>query len=231
MLGSTSAGSASGARSTNAAPPACAAAASARLVFPVPPGPVRVSKPDLGPLEQTGERGELEVAADQLGARSESRIQGVDCPGCELRVVLQDPALECSQLRRRLETQLVQGGTGVAVGGKRVGLAAGAVQGEHPLCLEPLAVRVARRRARRAHRRASRGARVEVGVDTRLERRPAGSPRAAPPRPGQKARRRRRRAPGHARARVPPGARRPPPRRRGARTARRRARPPRHGRR
>ena len=99
-------------------------------------------QPDLRPLEETVERGELEVAADQLGARSESRIQGDGLPRCELRVVLQDPALECSQLRRRLETQLVQGGTGVAVSGKRVGLAAGAVQGEHPLCLEALAVRV-----------------------------------------------------------------------------------------
>ncbi len=126
-------------------------------------------QPDLRPLEKTGERGELEVAADQLGPRGESRIPGDRLPRDEFRVLLQDPALERSQLRGRLQAQLVQGSTGITVGGERVCLAPRPVEGEHALRLETLAVRVAREERVELAREGRVKPSLEVRVDTGLE--------------------------------------------------------------
>ena len=60
----------------------------------------------------------------------------------ELGVLAEDALLERAQLGRRLEPELVEGGASVAVRGERVGLTAGAVEGEHLLRPESLTVRV-----------------------------------------------------------------------------------------
>ena len=88
--------------------------------------------------------------------------------------MLEDPALERAELRGGLQAQLVQSGTRIAVGGKRIGLAARPVEGEHALGLKALAVRV----ARDEHIKLADERRVvpalEVGLDTSLEgRQPA----------------------------------------------------------
>jgi hypothetical protein len=51
----------------------------------------------------------------------------------ERRVLLEDLPLEAAQPFARLEAELVEGGVGVSIGGERLGLAAGAVEGEHQL--------------------------------------------------------------------------------------------------
>ena len=56
--------------------------------------------------------------------------------------MLEDPSLERTQLGRRLEPELVERRAGFAIRGQRVGLPARPVEGDDPLALEPLAVRM-----------------------------------------------------------------------------------------
>ena len=147
----------------------------------------------------------------------------------EGRIVLEDPALEGAELRRRLEPELVERRARVAVGVERVGLPAGAVEGEHQLAAEPLTMRMCGDERLELAGERRRAARVEIQVDPSPRGRRAALRRAAPPPRPRTARTRRPRAPARARARAPLGA--PPDRpARAARTARRRARRARPGR-
>ena len=81
---------------------------------------------------------------------------------------------EGTQLGRGLETEVVQRRAGLAVGGERVGLPARAVEGEHVLGAEALAVRVIRDERVQLGGRCCVEAVCEVEVETRLERAEAG---------------------------------------------------------
>ena len=88
----------------------------------------------------------------------------------ELGVLAEDALLERAELRGRLEPELVEGGSSVAVRGERVGLTAGAVEGEHLLRPETLTMRVLRdeRLDLRRHDVVPPG--VEIRFDSGLER-------------------------------------------------------------
>ena len=125
--------------------------------------------------EERYDRGELARPADELrgglgdgGPRRSGRGRG------ERRVVLEDASLERTQLGRRLEPELVERRAGVAVRGERVGLPARPVEGDDPLALEPLAVRMGEdERLELADDRGVTPGR-QVEVDPRLEdRQPA----------------------------------------------------------
>ena len=127
------------------------------------------------------------------------------------RVVLEHAPLEAAKLRGRLEPELVERVAGLAVRRERIRLPPRAVEGDDPLCLEALAVRVRddERLELSGERRVT--PRREVEVDPRLER---GEPALVEPRGGgllRTARTRGRRAPGRARARAPRGDRPPRP--------------------
>ena len=96
-------------RSTSGAPPSGAAAASASVVLPVPPGPVSVTSRVSSAAEERGDGGELERPPDHVGVRRGR------CGGRQLRdrrrerrVLLEDALLELPQLRRGLEPELVE---------------------------------------------------------------------------------------------------------------------------
>ena len=206
MLGSTSAGSATGARSTNGAPPIAPLAASARVVFPVPPGPVSVtSRVSSRPSSAVTARARA-AAADQLAAaRRSRRARRLGRRGRQRRVVLEDAPLEARSSGERLEAELVERVARVAVRGERVRLAARAVERDDPLRLEPLAVRVRDdERLELADERrvasASRSSSIRASSAASRFR------RAAPQPPARTARRRGRRARARARARAPRGA-------------------------
>ena len=88
----------------------------------------------------------------------------------ELGVLAEDALLERAELGRRLEPELVEGRPRVAVRGERVGLTAGAVEGEHLLRPEALTMRVLRDERLELGGDLGRDARLEIGVDPRLER-------------------------------------------------------------
>ena len=119
--------------------------------------------------EERQDRGQLESAADER-RRGADRKHVFARRRYERGILLEDPALERPELGRRLEAELVERVSGLAVGGERVGLAARPVEREHPLRLQPLAVRMGgRERVELACERAV-ASRVEVGVDSRLQR-------------------------------------------------------------
>ena len=100
--------------------------------------------------QQRGDRIQLGIAADQVGrARGERGARDGGCaPGrrrreLERRILCQHRGLEPLQLRARLEPQVVhQHAPGAAERVERVGLAAGAVQRQHQVCVQLLAIRV-----------------------------------------------------------------------------------------
>ena len=131
-------------------------------------------------------------------------------------------SLESTQLGARLDPDLLdQRRTRLAVGLERLGLAAGAIERQHPLRVQPLAQRMLRRSAPRARRSPRRGGllpgrrRSPARPPARAARRAAGSQRRRTARRpvGERARR--------ATARAPRAAR---PARAGARTRPRRPR-------
>ena len=84
--------------------------------------------------EERQDRGQLESAADERRRGADREHVFARCR-YERGILLEDPALERSQLGRRLEAELVERVPRIAVGGERVGLAACPVEREHPLCL------------------------------------------------------------------------------------------------
>ena len=144
--------------------------------------------------------------------------------------MLEDPALERAEIRRRLEPELVERRARVAVGVERVCLAAGAVQGEDQLAAEPLTMRVCGDERLELADEGGVPARPRDpgrSVASRAASRASSSRAAAAPREGL-VREVRERRPAPERERLV-GA--PPDRlARGARSARRRARRPRRGR-
>ena len=229
IVGTTSEASATGARSTNGAPPSAVLAASARLVFPVPPGPVSVTS-------RMSSRRSKAVIAVSSRARPISSPRG-SATGSACLAGAADSVGSCSriapleppELRRGLEAKLVERVAGRAVRGERVGLPARAIKGDDPLRLESLPVRVGGGEGLELADERGVASRLEVERRCVPPVRPAGSRRAAPRRPVRTARRRGPRAQVRARARGPRGARPRPPRR-AARSARRRARRARRGR-
>ena len=107
-------------------------------------------------VETGDQRGQLALSADERAARCLARRSpgSVDRPirrwwprpglaVLERGVLLQDRVVEAAQLRARLDPDLLhQHRAGRPVRLERVGLAARAVQGEHPLRMQPLAQRL-----------------------------------------------------------------------------------------
>ena len=90
--------------------------------------------------EQTDERRHLELAPDER-CRGRRQVDGGPARRLELGVLAQDLALELLELRARLEAELLEErAAGVLVGGERVCLPAGAVEREHQLRAQALAV-------------------------------------------------------------------------------------------
>ena len=85
--------------------------------------------------------------------------------------MLEDRALELAQLRARLESELAdERRPCIGICRERVGLAAGAVEGEHQPAAEPLAQRVAPRELLELPDQLGVAAEREVRVDAELER-------------------------------------------------------------
>ena len=121
IVGTTRAGSLTGARSTKNVPSAnspdnAAATSSARRVFPVPPGPVTVSSrvvasnavtsatSDSRPTKEVSCAGRLDGVPPPAGAANPI---GGRCSPCGAGIVLQDLRLEVAQLRAGVEAELV----------------------------------------------------------------------------------------------------------------------------
>jgi hypothetical protein len=84
--------------------------------------------------------------------------------------VQQDPALELAQLRPRLDAELAgQPVAGLLHRVERVGLAAGAIEREHPLAHEPLAQRVIAGEVVELGQKLRAGPAFEVGLDALLD--------------------------------------------------------------
>ena len=195
----TSAGSSSAASVTKRAPsanrsPSRCASSSAKRVLPIPPGPVSVSSRTSGVGEQRLRGRQILVAAEQRRRRAAAAAAAGPASAADERgravdvVALRDGSwaricgLEPLQLGARVQAEVLdERVAGAAVGVERVGLAAGAVEGEHQLGVEALAVRVlggqafelgdelacrgrARGRARRAARARPGGRSQAVGL-------------------------------------------------------------------
>ena len=158
-----------------------AAAASASVVLPVPPGPVSVTSRVSSRPSERRHRRQLELARPtSTGSGTGPAVGSAHARrGREGGIVLEDPALEGAELRRRLEPELVERRARVAVGVERVCLPAGAVQGEHQLAAEPLAMRMrGDERLELAHEGGVPPV-LEIGVDPRFE---GGEPALVEPR-------------------------------------------------
>ena len=95
--------------------------------------------------EQRADRRELEAAADERrgGHRQRLRRAGRRFRSGEARVLPEDRPLQLLQGRARIEAEILREGlAGFAIDLERVGLAAAAVEREHPLLEEPLAIRL-----------------------------------------------------------------------------------------
>ena len=172
---------------------------------------------------------------DAASARTRNQRAGLSRRRIELRILIQDRALELLQPPAGLEAELVgEHPARLPVHVERLRLAARAVEGEHELSAQTLPQRVLRGRAPRARKRARRGGRGRGRPRSAPQGRPDAAPRGERSRPARTARTRsptaavrargRVRPAGsslHARARPRRGA--PDPRRAGARNGRGRA--------
>ena len=140
--------------------------------------------------------------------------------GDERCVLNQDRLLQPAQCGARLDPELVERGPRAAVGLERFRLPARAVEREHQLAAQALAVRVARRPAVPARRRDRRVDPATGPPRSAPRARRAADPRAVRPPPARTAPRRTRRAPGRATTPAPRAA--DPTRARGRYCARRR---------
>ena len=94
-------------------------------------------------VEAGGELGELALTADERARQHLGCSRGGRGRQVQPRVLGENRLLELPQALARLDPELVgQGAAGVAVGLQRVGLAVAAVQREHQLRAQALAVRV-----------------------------------------------------------------------------------------
>ena len=109
--------------------------------------------------------GELRVAAGERGARR------LLARGLERRVLAQHRLVQPPQLRARFDADLLdQGGARLPVGLERLGLAARAVEREHPLRVQALAQRLPREQGLELRQHLAVTPGVEVLVDRDLER-------------------------------------------------------------
>ena len=95
-----------------------------------------------GAVDPADQRGQFALAADEVAARPPAGL--CDRLGqVELRVLPKDRVVERTQLRSRLDPDLLdEGAARLAVGLQRVGLAARPVERDHPLGVELLAQRL-----------------------------------------------------------------------------------------
>ena len=94
-------------------------------------------------LETCGQLGQLAFAADEAAGDQLRRRCLRHRGAIEPRILVQDRVLELAQPLARLDPELLgQRAAGVAIGLQRVGLAVAAVQGEHQLRPEALAIGV-----------------------------------------------------------------------------------------
>ena len=114
-----------------------------RLADPAP-GPVISTSRRL--RNELGQRGDLAVAADELGQERRQVAGGRRASGAaQPRIVLEDPSLELLQPRSRLEPEVLgEPAPDPLIGGQRVGLAPGAVEGGDEQLPQPLLVRIRR---------------------------------------------------------------------------------------
>ena len=120
------------------------------------------------------------------------------------RILREHRALELAQPLARLDAELLdERAPRVLVGLQRVGLAVGAVEREHQLGAQPLAVRVLGDQRLELRRPPRRGGRARASPRPAARARRRAGPRGARSRAGRTARRRGRRAAGRARARAP----------------------------
>jgi len=91
-------------------------------------------------------------------------------PGVERRIVGEDRVLQRPQLRPRVETEFVdEDSARILEGPEGVGLAAGAVQGEHQEPVEPFTQRMVRAQRRQLGDQFCMFAELQVGVDPVLQ--------------------------------------------------------------
>ncbi len=124
--------------------------------------------------EERGDRRQLEPAADERRGRNRKRLRGAGrrCRGGEARLLPQDRPLELLERGARLEAELVgEDAARVAVDLERVGLPPAAVEGEHALLEEPLAVGMLGRERLELGDDGVVPAAGELGVESELERR------------------------------------------------------------
>jgi hypothetical protein len=110
-------------------------------------GPGERDEPRVRSAEEPADRGELEVATDQRRPSArEARVGFAGVVGRrrapERRVLAEDALLQRPKLGRRLEPELVERRTRIAVCREGIGLPARPVEGEHLQRTEALAVRV-----------------------------------------------------------------------------------------
>ena len=134
----------------------------------------------LGPLEQRAQRRQLARAADERerrrrherpGQRDRSAASSRAARELERRVLGQDLLLELPQRRARLEPELVERRPRVAVGLERLRLPARAVEREHQLPAQTLAVRMLGDQRLELADELRVAAEREIGLDPLLERR------------------------------------------------------------
>ena len=162
----------------------------ASRVLPTPPGPTSVSRrvvcerrrgrarTSLARGRRCGVGGAGGTAGAAPGRGASDGLVGED--RLLERAAAPGPGSSPSCVERR---------AGVLEGGERVGVAAGAVEGEHLLAAQAFAQADARRRTSRGRRRGSRARRSpSVGLDAVLDRRSPAALRAVGPRPAGPAR-------------------------------------------
>ena len=150
----TSPSSLTGASDTSTGSGWSAATASARRVFPTPPGPTRVSSRSPGRRRSARDLGQLLHPADERGqwgrqsrARLSRRRLRRAClsrrDGEQGLVLDEDPPLQLLELRARLEPELIdERGARVLVCGERIRLPAVAIEREDQQLTQPLTQRV-----------------------------------------------------------------------------------------
>ncbi len=136
---------------------------------------------DVGAAEQPGHRGQLELAADQR--RQRRRKVALHRPNTPLRrqfgILAQDRPFQPPELRTRFDAQvLAKRAARLAIRIQRLYLAAAAVEREHELGAEPLAIRVLRDQAPQLGKDNVVRTLVELGIDAALD---GGEPKVVEP--------------------------------------------------
>ncbi len=178
IVATRSSGSETGARPTNSAPSrssgsSSCATASPILVLPVPPGPVRVTSraPSSRNSALTAASSSRRPTSGVGGTGQRPRRAGWRFRSGEARVLPEDRPLQLLQGWARVEAEILREGfAGFAIDLERIRLAAAAVEREHPLLEEPLAIRLVGRERLELGDDSVVAAARELRVEAKLER-------------------------------------------------------------